>query len=496
MLKLPSFADAQRAASETHDHGRDLLRNLAAGGASSLIKALLQLAMLPIMGRLLGPKEFGLYATALPIVTFFTVVADGGLGASLAKEKSADQTVWTTAFYVMLAVGVVLVGAVNLCGLALSAFMQEPRLYELMALLSVTFLFISASTLPGARLIQRNDLVSPAIIETIATFIGAAAAVVFAFRGWGAISLAVQSVTTFGVRAIGLNMVAFELPGRKISFKGFASHLNTGGVLVGTRLIDMFCRIAENILFSLAFGQAALGSYTFANQVCRFLCESASNPVWHATYAQSLKLSGRPFANLICNMARLMMLATFPAACIVAVAAPDVFPVLLGAKWQHAGLFLQVLVCSYAFAATASVGSAAFLATGENKLFLGTAALLSIGRVVAVAAGPWLGALEVVVAIAIAHLVYAVAMAVAVDRSYRIDMSRLVSAISTPLVSGTVGGLACIAALRMLPGSDAGLLTSLMVGGVAFVATLVAIDKDFSVMNVRRSIQRVRARAS
>ena len=301
--------------------------------------------MLPVMGRLLGPREFGLYATALPIVTFFTVVADGGgLGASLAKEKSPDPTVWNTAFYVMLALGVCLVGVVNVCGLVLAQVMQEPRIYPLMALLSVSFLFIAANCerLPGARLIQRNDLVGPSAVDTIATFIGAIAAVVFAWRGYGAMSLAVQSVTTFGVRAIGLNALAFELPGRKISFATLAGHLNTGGILVGTRLVDMFCRIAENILFSLAFGPAALGAYTFANQVSRFLCESASNPIWHATFSQSLKLGGRPLAELVCNMVRLMLLATFPAACIVAaVASPEVFPVLLGAKWQHAGGFLQ-----------------------------------------------------------------------------------------------------------------------------------------------------------
>ena len=495
MLKLSSYADAERAVAPAHDHARELFRNLLAGGASSLVKALLQLAMLPVMGRLLGPKEFGLYATALPIVTFFTVVADGGLGASLAKERSPDPTVWNTAFYVMLALGVCLVGVVNGCGLVLSHIMQEPRIYPLMALLSVSFLFIAVSTLPGARLIQRNDLVGPSAVDTIATFIGAIAAIVFAWRGYGAMSLAVQSVTTFGVRAVGLNALAFELPGRKLSLATLAHHLNTGGVLVGTRLVDMFCRIAENILFSLAFGPAALGAYTFANQVSRFLCESASNPIWHATFSQSLKLSGRPLATLVTNMVRLMLLATFPAACVVAVASPEVFPVLLGAKWQHAGGFLQVLVCSYSFAAAASVGSAVFLATGHNKLFLWTAAVLSVSRVLAVAAGHWLGANQVVAMIAVAHLVYAGVMAATTGRTYLIEKGRLLAAIGTPLISGAAGGLACVVTLWVLPNETTDTIGALVVGGATFLATLSLIDKDFTVAGVRRSLEKVRAGA-
>jgi len=330
-------------------------------------------------------------------------------------------------------------------------------------------------------------------VDAVATFIGAATAIVFAFRGFGALSLAVQSVTTFGVRAVGLNALAFELPGRKLSFPALASHLNTGGVLVGTRLIDMFCRFAETILFSLAFGPAALGSYTFANQVSRFLCESASNPVWSATYAQTLKLAGRPLSPLLCNMAQLMLLATFPAACLVAVSAPEVFPILLGAKWQHAGVFLQVLVCSYAFAATATVGSAAFLATGRNKLFLGTTAFLSIARVLAVAAGHWVGALEVVGAIAVAHLVYAGVMVSTVGRTYFIDRSRLVNAVGSPLASGVAGAVACLVALHTLPTSMSGTFASLLLGGAAALATLTLVDRTFSLANMKRSLERIRA---
>ena len=452
---------------------------------------MLQLAMLPLMGRLLGPREFGLYATALPIVTFFTVVADGGLGASLAKERTPDPTVWTTAFYVMLALGICLAGAVNLCGLALAAFMHEPRLYGLMALLSISFLFIAVSTLPAARLVQRNDLVSMSAVDMIATFIGAAGAILFAYKGYGALSLAVQSVATFGVRAIGLNVLAFEIPGRKLSFRALAGHMNTGGVLVGSRLVDMFCRFGENLIFSLAFGAAALGSYTFANQVCRFLCESASNPVWHATYSQSLKLPAHTLSILIRNMSRLMVLAIFPASCLIAASAPEMLPILLGQKWQHAGGFVQVLICSYAVAGTASIGSAVLLATGRNQLFLTTSAFLSVGRVLAVALGPWIGPLNAACAVALIHVAYAGVMALAVERSISTSKSQLLTGLGAPFLAGATGAAACFIALKTLPIANAYTFASIFIGGTAFLATLLVIDKDITLLNVRNSIHRV-----
>ena len=490
----PTNAVGVSEAGETSDNSTNLVRNLFAGGASSIVKALLQLGMLPVMGRLLGPKEFGLYATVLPIVAFFTVIADGGLGASLAREKSPDKTVWTTAFYVMLAVGICLAGAVNLCGFALASVMHEPRLFGLMALLSVSFVFIAASTLPAARMFQRNDLVSLSAVDTFATFLGAGLGVVFAVRGFGALSLAIQTVAAYAVRAVGFNVLAFEMPGRRFSLRALADHLNTGGVLVSSRLIDMFCRFAENAMFSLAFGPAMLGTYTFANQVCRFLCESASNPIWSATYAQSLNLSARRISALIGQMMRLMLLATFPVACILAVSAPSVLPVLLGAKWQAAGGFLQILICAYSISATATVGSAALLATGANKLFLFTGALLSVGRVLAVAAGPWIGSIDAVIAVALVQLVYAAFMSIAVDRSYFLDKLQLLRSSSPTLMSSMAGAFACLATHYALPASSSGTVASLLVGGSTFLAALITTDKDLNLTNLRRSLDRVRGR--
>ena len=503
MLKLTSYADTRSPAApprdhgrdhHARDHGRDLLRNLAAGGASSLLKAVLQLGMLPVMGRLLGPKEFGLYAMALPVVTFFTVIADGGLGASLAKERSHDRTVWNTAFYVMLALGVCVAGIVNLCGFGLAALMHEPRLHALLGLLSFNFLFIAVSTLPSARLYQRNDLVSLSAVDLLATFVGAGLAIGFALHGFGAMSLAAQSAATFGGRAVGLNLLAFELPGRQTSLKTLASHLHTGGVLVGTRLVDMFCRFAENLVFSLAFGPAALGIYTFANQACRFLVESASNPVWAATYAQALKLTGAPFVALQCNMARLMMLTVFPAACLVAAASPEAIPMLLGEKWRHAGLFIQILVCAYALSATATIAGAALLATSHNKLFLWTSSALPVARVAAVALGFWIGCTGAATGVALAQVGYAVLMGVILARTYAVAPSRLLAAISTPAIAGLAGGIVCFVALYLLPDSHAATVGCLALGGLTFVGTLSAIDKDFSIAGLKRSIQKVRAR--
>ena len=64
---------------------RKLAMGAVASGTVNVVKIGLQLLLLPVMARLLGPNEFGVYALALPTISFVTLLADGGMGASLAS---------------------------------------------------------------------------------------------------------------------------------------------------------------------------------------------------------------------------------------------------------------------------------------------------------------------------------------------------------------------------------------------------------------------------
>jgi PST family polysaccharide transporter len=48
-------------------------------GGANVLRLGAQLALLPILARLVGPAEYGLVALAMPFILFCNVVADGGL---------------------------------------------------------------------------------------------------------------------------------------------------------------------------------------------------------------------------------------------------------------------------------------------------------------------------------------------------------------------------------------------------------------------------------
>ena len=136
---------------------RKVALGASASAAVNVIKAVIQILMVPLMGRLLGPAEFGLYALALPAVGLLSTIVDGGFGVSLAREPESGP-VWSTAFWVTLASGVAMAIVMTGWGFVLGQLIHEPRVVELMALLSVSLVMMSLSVCPDARLVRRGRL--------------------------------------------------------------------------------------------------------------------------------------------------------------------------------------------------------------------------------------------------------------------------------------------------------------------------------------------------
>ncbi len=473
------------------DQRRSLAMNTIVGGVSSFGKIAIQLLLLPVMARLLGPSEFGLYALALPTIAFFTVLADGGLGVSLAREDESSSHVWATAFWVMLATGFVLSLVVSGWGLILADLTQAPRLPRLMYVLSASFVFIGLSVLPTARLTRRGELVLYAVFDFVAVLIGAVVAILMALDNAGAMSLAVQYLTTYLIRAVLLNAVAFRRPTGAFDLGSLRGHLLTGGFLLTGRLIEFSSRLLENLLVGRNFGTAALGTYTFANQVPRYVCEAASNPTWSALYAHALRALPQDLGPTYRNMCRFLAVLTFPAAALLSASAPQLLEIIVGPKWAAAAPLIQILVPSYAIGVVASQGTAIMLASGRNQVFLAVQTWLCAGRVLAVCSGPWLGLSGIAWGIVATNLVYALAVFVTAGRLTGSTTGDILRALRTPTLASVGAGFACLFALDVGPTGLVGLALGLAAGVVGFFLIMTAIggpEMKADLMRLRRII--------
>ena len=452
------------------------LRNVGAASIASIAKILIQFALLPIMALLLGPKEFGIYALAIPVVVFLTVIADGGIGLSLARDRTDAPEIWSTAFWLLIASGLAISAIVVACGLLLAKASSEPQLVTIMLILAASFPFLSLSVLPIARLNRQGNLVACALADLVATVVGAACAIGLGLLHFGAKSLAVQYLAGSIVRAIILSLHAFERP--KAVFRPFAmlDHLSSGGILMGSRVADLACRSSESLLFGNAFGPTSLGAYNLATQIPRFLFEAFGNPCWAALFAHGLSEQRGRLLQIYYKVSRFIAFITFPTAAVLAAAGPELMAHSLGPTWRQAGTFVQILAPGYALGATASIGTALLLAFNANVVFFLITVLLAVGRVIAVGSGFYLNAWQSVMLVTVFHVIYSVVVWLSVKDIVGAELSELLRGMAVSFCASVLAGAACWGILLVGETSIGTLCGAIVVAAALFIAVMMLID--------------------
>lgn len=456
---------------------------------TNAIKIGLQLVYLPIMAKLLVPADFGLYALASPILIFTTALADGGLGASLAREPESSKVVWSTAFWVLLATGFGFAFLVCVSGFIAAALFHQPRLSYLIALMSTSLIFMTLTIPAGARLTRRGQLATGATSDLIASVLGSVIAVIFASQGAGAGSLAVQYVIAFAMKAILINYAAFEMPDFVLRLSSLRPHFATGATIIGTKLVDFIERLGGNALLTSMLGTSFLGYYSFSTQISKTATEAPASPVWAVLYVNALSGDRERTACALIQLCRLLGLVLLPGSIVAAVLAPQTMMLVLGPKWVPAATVLAIILPSYAANAIFSQFGALLLAYGRNDVAFWSTCLISAGRLIALSTAGIFGIYGVAIGVAAANFCYCFTIMVFAANIVCIEPVIFLRSFAGPVVCGMIAGAAVLTTYIAIGPSLAEFLLSVVVGIIVLILTLFIVEREhirFDLVQIRK----------
>lgn len=425
---------------QSRGKSKQFIANVGAGTLVNIIRVSLQLVTLPVLARLLTPSDYGIYALALPTVSLFIILADGGLGASLARESENNRILWSTAFWTLLAT-CCLMGVLVCCsGFILASVSGEQTLVGLMALLSASLPLLAFSIVADARLIRRGNLLFHCGADLCGLLTGAAVGLTCAFHGGGAWSLAAQYVSSLAVRALILNIAARARPHFEFDISTLSGHLSIGGWLIVMRVSDTVGKIIENSLFGRLFGADLLGSYTLAFQLVRFSCESVTNPILSAFYSHAVRHDASEIARIHLFLSRLILVILVPFAVFMSIIAPKILPSVLGGQWDHAAGFVRILLLPYAIAGASWLSGQILLRNGIVARSAFITVSVNLFRVIAIASGIWFDVVVIAWLLAISFVIQAVAVTVVVPDGAGAEKAALLRNFVSILLSASVAG--------------------------------------------------------
>jgi O-antigen/teichoic acid export membrane protein len=326
--------------------------------ASQGLRWILSLASIAILARLLTPEDFGLVAMVYAIIDFAELCMDLGLGTATIQAPQITSRQASTLFWLNLALSGVITTAIAAAAPLISLLYHEPRLTQLVLVLSLGFVIMGLGMQHRALLNRQMRFGALSGIELTAlaasTFVAIAAAW-FGLRYW---SLVLRHFVYITIGCAGAWLISGwrpQLPSRGSGIRGM---LAFGANLTGFYFLQYFARNMDRVL---------LGWYATTRQVGLYdrICHLALVPVMQITWPLT-RVAIPALATLRNDPQRyrryyrrgLLLVATMgmPAVAFLFVAVEDVIRFMLGPNWLEAAPVLRALAPA-AFATTFSVAT-------------------------------------------------------------------------------------------------------------------------------------------
>lgn len=448
--------------------------------AVSALKLGLQLAVLPILARLLGPSAFGLVALAMPLILLANMMSDAGLGNALVRKRDSSRELESTVFWCALGTSFALAVLVSLLAEPISRLMSEPKLTPIIIALTPILPIGGSLSVANARISRERKFDLFAVGETIATLLSSAAGVGAALAGAGAWSLVIQQCLLWIVKGCWVLPVSGFRPMAVCRPSLAWPHLNFGLNSVGAGLADFANKSFPTMIIGGLIGIVAAGHYSMAYQMVRVPELIVSGPLYLTIFASVAqwgddRIGVRPLA---LRGLRGVVTLLAPLFCGLGLLADLAVKVLLGPAWAATGPILTLLAPAGFFLGVYSFMGAILLGLGrsqdEFRLIVLTGCFLAAGTMLGaryggegVAAGFSIGA-------AFAAPAYVFILTKQLSTSVRV----IVRDALPPLIATLAMALAVSTVLQRLPPWNPVLQLAVLVlcGSISFSIVLAAIS--------------------
>ena len=463
---------------------------------------LISVASSMVIARLLTPTEIGVFSVTMVLLAFAGTVRDMGAGQYLVQERTLTTERIRAVWAVQLGLGFGLACLVLVASYPVAIIYSEPRMRDIMLLVSLNYLINPFGSLTYAWLMREMRFQSVAIMRLLASVSGAFVAILLAWKGHGPISLAFGSLASTVVNA--LVAVYFRpksfpwLPGtheirRVLAFGSKLTFSTIIGTLVGG---------APELFLGKLQSLSSAGIYSRSNglvQMFHRLIVDAVSSVCLPWFAKQSREQGSFINPFIKATAYVTAIGWSFCLAMICLAHPIV-RVLYGDQWDQSVDLTRLLAAAMLFSVPASLCSTALLSLGAVTTIGRVTALSAIQCIGMVALGASQGLMPLGLAILCSSAISAAQWLQAISVHFNLSVFALLRSLYSSMLVAMMASIGPAVALWLYGPYPESSAMPLFVGGAigltGFLAGLMIFnhplrDEVLSIMaKIRSSIQR------
>ncbi|GAB1470840.1 oligosaccharide flippase family protein [Chloroflexota bacterium] len=438
-----------------------------------------------ILARLLTKDDFGLVGYAVTVIAFLEGISDLGVTAAVIYFPEDKRRV-STAFWVNQATGILFFMLIWVAAPAVAEFFKDDRVVSITRTLALTFPLLSFGYIHESVLLKRLSFKKSFIPAFLRSVTKGLASIGFAFAGFGPWSLIWGQLCGNLIASIAYWVVTPWKPEFLFNLQMAYEMLKYGTVFIVGELLAVLLLNLDYVLVGRYLGSESMGVYTLAFRLPDLLilefARTLSN-VLFPIYAQLRGQAENGMARAFFLATRYISMLTIPMGVGLALVARPFIIVFFSEKWVDAIPVIQGIAIYATLLSIVHNISSVYWADGRPQIlsWIGLVRLSILfpalywavtvsGSIVTV------GWVQAAVALISALINLFVA-----SRLIKLSWFDIGRALRPAMISGSVMALFVYGFTLLVNDSLSPLfllLTSVLIGGVAYLGTLWFVERD------------------
>lgn len=421
---------------------RKAFRGTSAMAAASLLRIAIQIVILPIIGRLLGPKAYGQVALVSPFIFFSMLLAGSGLGACIVRAKEVTKELEGTVFWFSLGLSLLLVIFFALFAYPIGLVMHEPLFPYLLVGMSSLLLFAALNIVPAALLLRTNRYEYIALSDVASSIASIVGTIVGISLGWGVWSLVVQQVALWTAKVVVVTIASRWRPNLIFSWDVLKAQIAFGSGLTGANIFSFFARNIDNVLIGTCLGSQALGYYALAYQIVSLPAMVLSGSVFFTIFSNTSEAhrTGITSPEFFLKILRSVLMLSMPTIVGLAITTQLSVPLILGSKWMPTADLVVLLAPFGLQQIVTSITTGVIIGLGRSDLILRLSVVSSALTVAAIILGVIFNSRAVAAGVSLTAFVTCFQHLRIITLEYKISLREIMNAASAPLIASMLMG--------------------------------------------------------
>lgn len=321
-----------------------------------------------ILARILLPEEYGVVAVAAVFITIANTITIDGLSMALVQKENADNTDFSTGFFLNLFVSACIYVVIFFLAPAVSAFYDSPQLCSVLRVLALVVPVSSVNSIQRAYATRYMLFKRFFVSSTAGYVLSGVISIVMAYSGFGVWALVVQTISTAVFDTVILWFTVRWRPSMVFSWARLKGLWSFGWKILTSNLLYQFCLQLRALIIGKKYSTSELAFFNRGELIPALVSCTADKAMQTALFPAMSKVQSDAdkVRGMFCRFVKVGCFVIFPSMVILAVVAEPLVSLVFTDKWLPCVPFIWVFCACYALQTLQSASLLALRAIGKS----------------------------------------------------------------------------------------------------------------------------------